>query len=66
MSDIRGSGAPVQDSSIIILMWNEKKNERSTQLTVQIAKNRSGATGEVKLFLIGEASKFTEPSFRED
>jgi replicative DNA helicase len=46
-------------------MWNEKKNEKSTQLTVQIAKNRSGATGEVKLFLIGEASKFTEPSNRE-
>ncbi|GMO14442.1 MAG: DnaB-like helicase C-terminal domain-containing protein [Mycoplasmoidaceae bacterium] len=60
MNDIRGSGAPVQDSSIVILMWKSKPEPSDTNVHFHIAKNRSGAPGHTTLTFYGSWNLFID------
>jgi replicative DNA helicase len=49
LSDLRESGAFEQDSDIVILLSKKQKDKFIAELTLDIAKNRNGATGECVL-----------------
>jgi replicative DNA helicase len=66
MNDIRGSGAPVQDAAVVMLMWQKQKSAEGTTIAINIAKNRSGANGIIDLKLLGSKYKFLEMTNREE
>lgn len=59
MAEIRESGDIEQDASIIILLWNTNKDDRS-QKGVKIEKNRQGTTGKHEMRFNGSEMRFEE------
>ncbi|MDR0788949.1 MAG: replicative DNA helicase [Bifidobacteriaceae bacterium] len=62
MSDLRESGSIEQDADVILLIHREdvenKKSERPGEADLIVAKQRNGATGDVKLLFQGSKSRF--------
>ena len=57
LADLRESGAIEQDADVVMFIYREDpENMQDTTLDVQ--KHRNGATGEIKLFFVGERTKF--------
>ncbi len=67
ISDLRESGALEQDADIILLLYrddyyNEESKDKGLA-EVNIAKNRSGSTGMIKLVFNGKYTRFENPVF---
>ena len=69
LSDLRDSGAIEQDADIVIFLYREgyynETPENRTTVDVNIAKNRHGGTGSVKMTWIGEYTKFVVTEDRD-
>ena len=67
IADLRESGALEQDADIILLLYRDdyydKESKEKGLAEVNIAKNRSGSTGVVKLAFIGKCTRFENPYF---
>lgn len=59
LSDLRGSGSIEQDADIILFLYG-KKTEEEREIILNIAKNRNGALGEIKLEFQKEIASFEE------
>lgn len=61
LSDLRDSGAIEQDADVVILLRREKlptdRDWEYSRMFMDVAKNRHGLTGEVKLTFIGGSAK---------
>lgn len=68
LSDLRDSGAIEQDADMIIFLHREDYYDREAEsdgtMDVIVAKNREGATGDIKLAFIKEYSKFVNLEMR--
>ena len=66
LSDLRDSGAIEQDADVVFLLRRPSRNSRDpesqdqTLAYVEIAKNRNGETGEVKMNFIREWTRFLD------
>ena len=66
LSDLRDSGAIEQDADVVFLLRrpsrnaNDPENQDATLAYVDIAKNRNGETGEVKMNFIREWTRFLD------
>ncbi len=60
ISDLRESGAIEQDADIVMLLYREQvyNEEADNTAEIIIAKHRNGPTGTVKLYWMGEYTKF--------
>ena len=70
ISDLRESGALEQDADIILLLYrddyyNEDSKEKGLA-EVNIAKNRSGSTGTIKLAFLNKYTRFENLAFEFD
>ena len=59
MAELRESGDFEQDASVIMLLWNTDKEDRS-QKCLKIDKSRQGKTGKIRMHFDGNRMKFTE------
>lgn len=59
MAEIRESGDVEQDASIIILLWNKDKDDK-TQKGCKIEKNRGGELGKLELVFNGSRMRFED------
>ena len=59
MAELRESGDFEQDASVIMLLWNTDKEDRS-QKCLKVDKSRQGKTGKIDLLFDGNRMKFTE------
>lgn len=59
MGELRESGDFEQDASVILLLWNTDKEDRSRKC-IKVEKQRQGRTGKVRLAFDGGHMKFTE------
>ncbi len=57
LSDLRDSGSLEQDADTVIFLHNENPQD-GNMVTVDIAKNRSGTTGKLKLYFKKETTTF--------
>ena len=66
LSDLRDSGAIEQDADVVFLLRRPSRNSNDpesndpTLAYVDIAKNRNGETGEVKMSFIREHTRFLD------
>jgi replicative DNA helicase len=62
MSDMRESGAIEQDADLILGLYQDEKYNQDSQdkgtAELEILKNRSGATGRIRLTFMGESVRF--------
>lgn len=58
LSDLRESGTLEQDADIVMFLWREKDN--SAGITLTVAKNRDGKTGDVVLSFEEDTVSFRE------
>lgn len=67
IADLRESGALEQDADIILLLYRDDYYDSDSKdkglAEVNIAKNRSGSTGTVKLAFINKCTRFENPYF---
>lgn len=67
ISDLRESGALEQDADIILLLYRDEYYNPDSKdkglAEINVAKNRSGSTGVIKLAFIGKYTKFENPYF---
>jgi replicative DNA helicase len=65
IADLRESGALEQDADIILLIYRDEYYNPDSKdrglAEINIAKNRSGSTGIIKLAFIGKYTKFENP-----
>ncbi len=65
IADLRESGALEQDADIILLLYRDDYYDPESKdkglAEVNIAKNRSGSTGVVKLTFVGKCTRFENP-----
>jgi replicative DNA helicase len=70
ISDLRESGALEQDADIILLLYRDEyynpDSKDKGMAEINIAKNRSGSTGIIKLAFIGKYTKFQNPYFEHN
>ena len=59
MAELRESGDFEQDASVIMLLWNTDKDDRSKKC-LKVDKSRQGRIGKVDLHFDGNRMKFTE------
>ncbi len=59
LSDLRDSGSIEQDADVVMFLYRPNEEDRSN-LRLNVAKHRTGATGEIDLFFKGEITKFFE------
>lgn len=69
ISDLRESGALEQDADIVLLLYrddyyNREDSKEPGIAEINIAKNRSGSTGLVKLTFLKKFTRFENPSFQ--
>ncbi len=57
LADLRESGAIEQDADVVMFIYREDP-ENISDVTLDIQKHRNGPTGEIKLFFMGERTKF--------
>ena len=66
LSDLRDSGAIEQDADVVFLLRRPSRSEKSkdaqdlTLAIIDVAKNRNGETGEVKVDFIRELTRFRD------
>lgn len=64
LSDLRDSGSIEQDADIVLLLYRDEYYNPETAekgiLEIDVAKNRNGALGKVKLFFEGQTMSFKE------
>ncbi|MCM1455593.1 MAG: DnaB-like helicase C-terminal domain-containing protein, partial [Bacteroides sp.] len=63
LSDLRESGSIEQDADIVSFLYNPSKYNAAlptNQIILEVAKNRSGATGSIVLEWTGETTSFKE------
>ncbi len=65
LSDLRESGSIEQDADIVMFLYRENPENKS-DVTLNIAKNRSGSLGTVNLAFNGEHTKFYEKTTNHD
>ncbi len=65
IADLRESGALEQDADIILLLYRDEYYDKESKdkglAEVNIAKNRSGSTGVLKLAFLGKWTRFENP-----
>lgn len=70
LSDLRESGAIEQDADLVLLLFREEYYRRDTEnrgiCEVNIAKQRNGPVGTVKLAFIEEYTRFEDLTWAED
>ena len=70
IADLRESGALEQDADIILLLYRDDYYDPDSKdkglAEVNIAKNRSGSTGTVKLTFVGKCTRFENPYLNYD
>lgn len=59
LSDLRESGAIEQDADNVLFLHREKEEGKEQYADLDIAKQRSGPTGRIKLYWNGSITKFT-------
>lgn len=59
MGELRESGDFEQDASVILLLWNTNKDNRS-QKCIKVEKQRQGKTGKINLHFDGDRMRFVE------
>lgn len=59
MSELREAGDIEQDASVILLMWNMDRDDRSKK-GLKIEKQRQGRTGKIAMRFDGDKMRFTE------
>lgn len=60
MSELRGSGSIEQDADNVFLLFRDKENPRAAnEIEVNVAKQRNGMTGTIKLHWAGEFMRFS-------
>ena len=59
MADLRESGDLEQDASVILMLWNPDKDDKTRKM-IKIEKARQGTTERMELFFDGKHMKFTE------
>jgi len=64
LSDLRDSGSIEQDADIV--MFIHRKDLRSPEAKLIIAKNRSGSNGDIQMLFTGEHQRFKEKTNEED
>jgi replicative DNA helicase len=57
LADLRESGAIEQDADVVMFIYREDP-ENMSDVTLDIQKHRNGSTGDIKLFFVGERTKF--------
>jgi replicative DNA helicase len=57
LADLRESGAIEQDADVVMFIYREDP-ENMSDVTLDVQKHRNGATGEMKLYFVGERTKF--------
>ena len=67
LSDLRESGSIEQDADIVMFLYrdayyNKEEAVNPFEAELDIAKQRNGPTGVIKLRWIGEITKFTDPA----
>lgn len=65
LSDLRDSGSIEQDADVVMFLYRPSDDDRSN-LKLNIAKHRNGATGEIDLFFKGEQTRFFESESQRD
>jgi replicative DNA helicase len=66
LSDLRDSGAIEQDADVVLLLRRPSRNSKDpeaqdlTLAYVDVAKNRNGETGEVKMSFLREFTRFVD------
>lgn len=63
LDHLRDAGAIEQDADVVMLLHRESRD--STAATLNVAKNRNGATGRVDLAFDPAACRFDEPSIED-
>lgn len=58
VADLRGSGQLEQDADVILLMQRTGDNETTITVTITVAKQKDGPTGEVKVRFDGATMRF--------
>ncbi|MCE2706200.1 MAG: replicative DNA helicase [Proteobacteria bacterium] len=70
IADLRESGALEQDADIILLLYRDDYYDSESKdkgiAEVNIAKNRSGSTGVIKLSFVGKYTRFENPYLSYD
>jgi len=70
IADLRESGALEQDADIIMLLYRDDYYNQDSKdkglAEVNIAKNRSGSTGTIKLTFVGKYTRFENPYMNFD
>ena len=59
LSDLRESGAIEQDADNVLFLHREKEEGKEQYADLDIAKQRNGPTGRIKLYWDGSITKFT-------
>ena len=59
LSDLRDSGSIEQDADVVMFLYRPNEEDR-TNLKLNVAKHRNGATGEYDMFFKSEFTKFFE------
>lgn len=65
LADLRESGAIEQDADVVCFLWRED-DDTIENVTLDIAKHRNGALGNVKLFFRGDRIKFYQRETRHE
>ncbi len=58
LSDLRESGAIEQDADIVMFLYTDPELEQNNAIELNIAKQRNGPTGSIKLFFSREVCRF--------
>ncbi len=58
LSDLRESGAIEQDADVVIFLYTEPELEQNNAIELNVAKQRNGPTGSLKLFFSREICRF--------
>lgn len=65
MGELRESGDFEQDASVILLLWNTDKDDRSKKC-IKVEKQRQGRTGKINLVFDGGHMKFKEENAADE
>ncbi len=58
LSDLRESGAIEQDADVVMFLYTDPELEQSNAIELNVAKQRNGPTGSIKLFFSREVCRF--------
>lgn len=64
LSDLRESGSIEQDADVVMFLYRDDDENRAN-VSLSIAKQRNGPTGEIPLYFVGSKTMFRERTKRE-